>query len=200
MVGRLRPGVGAERARRELDAIAHDPVPAFSRAPWASLGAGLLVSSLQDDVTRGVKPALLAVLGAVMLVLAIACVNVTNLLLARGAQRRGEFAMRAALGAGRTRMIRQLLTESLLLAVLGGALGMAVAEIGVRAFVALSPPGLPRVGAIAVDGAVFAFGLGITTLIGLLVGLIPALQASRHDLSIGFSWGTAPGAPLAVIN
>ena len=185
MAGRLLPGVGPERARRELDTIARDPVPAFSRAPWASLGAGLLVSPLQDDVTRGVKPALLAVLGAVMLVLAIACVNVTNLLLARGAQRRGEFAMRAALGAGRTRMIRQLLTESLLLAILGGALGMAVAEIGVRAFVALSPPGLPRAGAIAVDGAVFAFGLGITTVIGLLIGLIPALQASRHDLSIG---------------
>ena len=89
---------------------------------------GLTVSSLQDDVTRGVKPALLAMLGAVVLVLAIACVNVTNLLLARGAQRRGEFAMRAALGAGRGRLIRQLLTESLLLAVIGGALGMVVAD------------------------------------------------------------------------
>ena len=121
----------------------------------------------------------LPVLGAVILVLLIACVNVTNLLLARGAQRRGEFAMRAALGAGRLRLIRQLLTESLLLAILGGAFGMMVAQVGVRALVALSPPGLPRVSAIGLDGPVFAFALGITALIGLLVGLIPAL----HDLS-----------------
>jgi putative ABC transport system permease protein len=185
MVGRLRPAVGADQATRELDTIARTQVPEFRRMPWASLKRGLIVNALQDDVTRGVKPALLAVLGAVILVLVIACVNVTNLLLSRGAQRRGEFAMRAALGAGRTRMIRQLLTESLLLAILGGTLGMMVAEFGVRALVSLSPPGLPRVGAIRVDGAVFAFGIGVTTLIGLLVGLIPALHASRSDLHIG---------------
>jgi putative ABC transport system permease protein len=143
------------------------------------------VNSLQDDVTRGVKPALLAVVGAVLLVLAIACVNVTNLLLARGAQRRGELSMRAALGAGRARLIRQLLTESLLLALAGGALGIVIAEIGVRALVALSPLELPRVGAIGVDGPVFAFALGISTLIGMAVGLIPALQASRDELHIG---------------
>ena len=140
-----------------------------------------IAASLQDEVTRGVKPALLAILGAVILVLVIACVNVTNLLLARGVHRRGEFALRAALGAGRSRLIRQLLTESLLLAAMGGVVGMAVAMLGVRALVALSPPGLPRVGAIGVDGAVFAFGLGITTLIGLAFGLIPALQAARSD-------------------
>ena len=93
--------------------------------------------------------------------------------------------MRAALGAGRTRMIRQLLTESLLLAALGGALGMVVAEFGVRALVALSPPSLPRVGAISVAGPVFVFALGITTLIGLVVGLVPALHASRNNLHTG---------------
>ena len=130
--------------------------------------ARFIVNSLQDEVTGAVKPALLAVLGAVLLVLTIACVNVTNLLLARGAQRRGEFAMRAALGAGRTRMIRQVLTESLLLSILGGALGMAVAEFGIRALITLSPPGLPRVNAIGIDGAVVAFGIGITTLIGVV--------------------------------
>jgi putative ABC transport system permease protein len=178
MVGRLRPGVGTEQARRELDVITNTPVPEFARPAWASLKQGLSVNSLQDDITRGVRPALLAVLGAVMLVLLIACVNVTNLLLARGAQRRGEFAIRAALGAGRTRLIRQLLTESLLLAVAGGALGMLVAEYGVGALVALSPSGLPRVNAIGIDGAVF----GITTLVGLAVGLVPALHASRNDL------------------
>src|SRR4029078_5015452 len=123
----------------------------------------------QEEVTEGVRPALLAVLGAVLLLLAIACVNVTNLLLARGAQRRGEFAVRSALGASRTRMIRQLLTESLLIALLCAALGMVVAEFGVRVLVPLCPPGLPRAGAIRVDGAAFAFGMGLTTLIGMAV-------------------------------
>jgi putative ABC transport system permease protein len=185
MAGRMPTDTGADQARRELDGIAHAPVPEFSRPPWASLEQGFIMNSLQDDITQDVKPALLAVLGAVMLVLLIACVNVTNLLLARGAQRRGEFAVRAALGAGRRRMIRQLLTESLLLATIGGALGMVVAEIGVRALVALSPPGLPRTTAIGLDGTVFAFGMGITTLIGLVVGLVPALHVSRSDLHLG---------------
>lgn len=185
IVGRLRPGVNTDQARRDLNLIARTPVPEFPRAPWASLQHGLIVDSLQEAVTRGVKPALLAILGAVMLLLLIAGVNVTNLLLARGAQRRGEFALRVALGAARPRLIRQLLTESLLLAAIGGALGMLVAQNGARALVALSPPGLPRVDAIAVDGAVLAFALGITTLIGLAVGLIPALHVSRHDLRAG---------------
>lgn len=185
MVGRLRPGIGTEQAKRELDAIAHTPVPEFPRARWAAMKNGLVVYLLQDEITRGVKPALLAVLGAVLLVLTIACVNVTNLLLARGAQRRGEFAMRVALGAGRTRLIRQLLTESLVLAGLGGVLGMVVAEFGLGGLIALSPPELPRVSAIAVDGAVFAFAFGVTALIGLAVGLIPALDASRGDSQTG---------------
>ncbi len=183
MVGRLKPGVGIDQARSELNTLARTPLPEFSRPRHASLQTGLLVNSLQDQVTRGVKPALMAVLGAVVLLLLIACVNVTNLLLARGANRRGEFAMRIALGAGRGRMIRQLLTESLLLAMLGGVLGLPVAVFGVRALVTLSPIELPRMVSIGVNGAVFAFALGITTLIGLGVGLIPALHASRGDLN-----------------
>ena len=184
MVGRLLPDITPDKARRELNAIAHNPAPEFPRAPWAALKHGFVVNSLQEEITSGVKPALLAILGAVVLVLLLACVNVTNLLLARGAQRRQEFAMRAALGARRGRIIRQLLTESLLLALIGGALGILVAEVGVRAFVALSPPELPRLAAIRIDGSVFAFGLGITSLIGLLVGLFPALHASRNNLHI----------------
>jgi len=190
LVGRLRPGVEIGQAKRELDTIARAPVPEFSRPRWASLGNGLTVNSLQSEITRAVKPALVAILGSVVLLLAIACVNVTNLLLARGAQRRGEFAMRAALGAGRARMIRQLLTECLLLAALGGALGMVVAELGVRALVAVSPPGLPRVGAIRLDGAVFAFGIALTTIVGLVFGLVPALQASRSDVHAGIQRGS----------
>src|SRR5215468_7615628 len=186
MVGRLRSGAGADQAGLEVDQILRDLMAIY---PTVLRDYGVpdrfIVNSLQDDITSAVKPALLAVLGAVMLLLMIACVNVANLLLARGAQRRGEFAVRAALGAGRTRMIRQLLTESLLLAVLGGALGMVMAELSVSVLATLSLPGLPRVGAIRVDGAVFAFGMGITTLIGLAVGLIPALHVSRGDLGAG---------------
>ncbi|MBZ5597187.1 MAG: ABC transporter permease [Acidobacteriia bacterium] len=185
MVGRLRAGVSIEQARSDLDLIAHAPVAEFPRPSWVSLEHGFITNALQDDVTRGVKPALLSVLGAVLLVLLIACVNVTNLLLARGAQRRGEFAMRAALGAAPPRLIRQLLTESLLLAILGGAVGMVVAQFGVRALVALSPPELPRVNAIGVDRTVFAFALGVTALVGLVVGLIPALHVSRSEPHIG---------------
>ena len=185
MVGRLRAGVSIDQARSDLDLIAHTPVAEFPRPSWVSLEHGFITNALQDDVTRGVKPALLSVLGAVLLVLLIACVNVTNLLLARGAQRRGEFAMRAALGAAPPRLIRQLLTESLLLAILGGVVGMVVAQFGVRALVALSPPELPRVNAIGVDSTVFGFALGVTALVGLMVGLIPALHVSRSEPHIG---------------
>ena len=185
MVGRLRAGSSVPAARRDLGRIARTPLAGYPRAPWASLNAGLIVNPLQQEITRGVRPALLAVLGAVALLLLIACVNVTNLVLARGAQRRGEFAMRAALGAQRGRLIRQLLTESLLLAFLGGSLGMMAAELGLSAIVALSPPELTRIAAIQMNGTVFAFAAGVTGLIGLFVGLAPAIDTSRADLRAG---------------
>jgi putative ABC transport system permease protein len=185
MAGRLKAGVARERAALELEQIARTRWAEFPRPPWASLAHGLIVDSLKDDVARGVKPALLAILGAVLLVLAIACVNVVNLLLARSAQRRAEFATRAALGAGRMRIVRQLITESLLLASIGGALGVGVAMAGVRALIALSPRGLPRIEAIAVDPVALGFAVGITTLIGLAAGLIPALHISREELHLG---------------
>jgi putative ABC transport system permease protein len=177
---RLRPGVGMQQATRELDALGR-AVLREQRPQTYGDNVAFRAVSLRDDFTEGVKPALLAILGAVILVLVIACVNVTNLLLARGVQRRGDFALRAALGAERGRLIRQLLTESLLLSAIGGIAGMGVATLGLRALVALSPPGLPRVGAIRVDGTVFLFGLVVTTLIGLAFGLVPALQAARSD-------------------
>jgi putative ABC transport system permease protein len=185
LVSRLAPGVAVDQARAELGRIARTPVQEFPRVPWASLENGLGVTSLQADVTRSIRPMLVAVLVAVMLVLAIVCVNVTNLMLARGAQRRGEFAMRAALGAGRTRLARQVLTESLALALAGGVLGMFVAEAGIHAIVALSPPELPRADAIRLDGTVFAFGLLLSTIVGVVAGILPAIGATGHDLHRG---------------
>ncbi len=179
-VGRLRAGTGVDQATREADQLAQ-AVIREQRPETYGRGMRLVALPLRYEVTRGVRPVLLAILGAVLLVLAIACVNVTNLLLARGVQRRGEFALRAALGASQGRMVRQLLIESLLLALVGGAAGVAVALLGVRAVVALAPAGLPRVDAIGIHGVVLAFALGITTLAGLAFGAIPAWQAAHSD-------------------
>ena len=191
IVGRLRQDASLEQARGELDQLLRDMATIYGAA-IADYGvpAQFVVTSLQHDITGAVRPAFVAVLGAVGLLLAIACVNVTNLLLGRGAQRRGEFAMRAALGAGRGRLIRQLLTESVLLALLGGGLGLLAATVGVRALVALSPPELPRVNAIELDTTVFAFALGVSMLIGIAVGLVPGLHASRTDLHSGMHPGS----------
>jgi len=183
MVARLKPGMNKEQGASELDTS----LPPFARAHAKGFeGAGgvpqgVILTSLHNNLVAGVKTTLLAILGAVVVVLLIACVNVTNLLLARAAQRRGEFAMRAALGARQSRLLRQVITESLLLAALGGLVGIAVAEMGVRALVALSPPALPRVDAIRVDTAVLIFALLMTTCVGVMVGLIPALQSARSD-------------------
>jgi len=187
MIGRLRFGVTPLQARSEADGILRVLGQLYAKGYDSSGGApqGMIVSSLQSDLTRGVRPALLAVLGAVLLLLLIACVNVTNLLLARGAQREAEFAMRAAFGAAQSRLIRQMLTESLLLALFGGTLGIGFAAAGVRALVALSPPGLPRVSAIGIDSSMFLFALGITTFIGTGAGLVPAFKASRAQLQLG---------------
>jgi len=182
MVGRLKPGASMDQAKGDLAWISKTPVAEFPRPGWTTLAHGVIVDSLQEDVTRGVKPALSAIFGAVILVLLIACVNVTNLILARGAQRQGEFRMRAALGATPPRLLGQLVTESLLLAIFGGACGVLVTQAGIRLLLAVSPSGLPRVNAIRLDGAVFAFAFGITVFVGLVVGLVPAWHASRGKL------------------
>lgn len=183
MIGRLRDGVAPHQAADELTVQLKAFAPLFSTGYESSGGApqGILVNPLQDDVSRAVKPALLAILGAVFLVLLIASINVTNLVLARGAERRGEFALRSALGAGRTRMIRQLLAESLLIAAAGGALGLAFAAFGIRAIVAMSPPDLPRTGDVRIDAVALAFAIVVTTFVGICVGLLPALHASAND-------------------
>ena len=185
MAGRLRPGVSRDVAAQELSSIARSPWQQFPRPPWASLERGLIVDFLQDGIVHAVKPALLAVFGAVIIVLAIACVNVINLLLARSAQRAGEFAIRGALGASRRRILRQLVTESMLLTFLGGVLGIAAAVTGVRVIVSLSPSELPRLNAITFDPAACLFATALITMIGLVAGTVPALHISRNDLQSG---------------
>ena len=182
LAARMKPGIPRDQAIAELAQIARSPLPDFPRPRWASLENGLIVDRLQGSVAHTVKPALLAIMGAVVLVLTIACVNVLNLLLARGTERRGEFAVRAALGASRRRVLRQLVTESLLLSLLGGLCGVGVAYGGVRALIALSPPGLPRLDAITLNSAALLFALAVTTVIGLLTGVLPAIHLSRADL------------------
>lgn len=179
-VGRLGRAIGIDQAAGDVAAVGQRVIVEQRPETYAA-EVMFGVASLQDDVTRSVRPALLAVFGASALVLAIVCVNVSNLFLARGVRRRSEFALRAALGAGRTRLIRQMITESFVLALLGGGLGLGLSIVGVRVLVALSPPGLPRLNAIGLDGAVFAFALTVTTAVGLLFGLIPARQAARTD-------------------
>ena len=190
MIARVRADGSVGQAISELDTIARTSLPEFARPSWAALGRGFIVSPLKEDVVAAVRPALLAILGAVALMLVIASVNVINLLLARAAQRSGEFALRAALGAGRGRMIRHLLTESLLLTAVGGALGMIVAEGGVRMFVAVAPAALPRANAIEVDGAALTFGLVITMIVGIAVGVIPAFRASTTRLQSSLQFGS----------
>jgi predicted permease len=155
---------------------------------------GFGVEPLRDSIVGDVRKSLLVLLGAVALVLLIACANVANLLLVRATGRKREFAIRTALGASRARIVRQLLTESLLLAGTGGVLGLALGFAGVRALLAINPAGLPRIGedgaAVGVDWRVLGFTLGVSMLTGILFGLFPAMSASRADLNSSLKEGS----------
>ncbi len=177
-VGRLKPGVTMEQAQADMGAIAKRIDDQYFQS-----GYGINLVRLRDQDTRKVKPALLVLLGAVAFVLLIACTNVANLLLARAAMREKEISIRLALGAGRSRIIRQLLTESALLALFGGAVGLLLAIWGLDALVALSPADIPRLDQIGIDGKVLGFTFAVSLLTGFIFGLVPALQASNPDLN-----------------
>jgi len=181
MIGRLRPGATVPEAQAELDAIAASLRKEFRE--YATPGLALTVGPLHRDAVREARPILLALFGGVALVTLIACANVANLLLARATRRDREIALRAALGASRGRTARQLLTESLLLALLGGAAGLAVAWGVLRVLLALRPASLSRIQSAGLSPSVLAFTLGVTAAVGILSGLAPAAAALRRGLS-----------------
>jgi len=180
-VGRLRDGVTVAQASADLDRIERDLVRQF---PDKIDGYTVRAVPLLESMVGGVQRPLLILFGAVGFVLLIACVNVSNLLLARATTRTGEIAVRAALGAGRWRLLRQLLAESMILSVIGGAAGLLLGSWGVRALMSVAPADLPRSTAVNMDGTVLVFSLGLSVLAGLVFGTVPAIVGSRPDLSV----------------
>ncbi|MGA7286803.1 MAG: ABC transporter permease, partial [Terriglobales bacterium] len=178
-IGRLKPGVTIEQAAADMKAITNNLAAAY---PDANKGIGASLIPLKQWVVGGVRPLLLVLLASVGFVLLIACVNVANLLLARSTGRTREFAIRAAVGASQGRVLRQLLTESVLLALVGGALGLLLAAWGTRAALGVLPTTLPRAEEIGLDARVLLFTLAISLFAGVLFGLAPALKMSPGNL------------------
>jgi putative ABC transport system permease protein len=180
VIARLKPGVTIEQAQSEMDAISARLEEAY---PDTNRGRGAHVVSMSEEVVGQIRPALVVLLGASGFVLLIACVNVANLLMARGAARQKEIAIRSALGARRRRIVRQLLTESLLLAALGGAAGLLLALWGIDVLKAYVPVSLTQAAGASIDLSVLGFTSGVSLLTGLIFGSAPALQSSRPDLN-----------------
>jgi putative ABC transport system permease protein len=187
-VGRLKPGVSIEQASAAMNTIAGRLAESY---PKTNGGWGVNLIPLREELVGKARGYLLTLFGAVMFVLLIACANVANLLLARAASRRKENAIRAALGAGRFRLLRQFLVESLLLAGVGGALGLALSFWSLDALIALSPNDVPGLAKATIDGRVLGFTLALSLLTTLLFGLAPAWQASRPDLNEALKEGGA---------
>ncbi len=185
VAGRLKPGISLAQSNAQLK-IAADQ---YRRLHPEDMDpkSGFAVQPLRDSIVAGSRKSLFVLIGAVGFVLLIACANVANLLLVRATGRKREFAIRAAMGATRVRIVRQLLTESIVLSITGGVLGLLLGYAGVRALLAVSPAGLPRIGengsAITLDWRIFVFTLGVSLLTGILFGLFPAFSASRPDLN-----------------
>lgn len=189
VVGRLRPGVTLGQAQADMNVVA----ARLARQYIDDKDQGIRVASLYESLIGGVRPALLVLLGAVTLVLLIACVNISNLQLARAAARRKEMGMRVALGAARGRLIRQLLTESVLLASGGGLLGLALGAVAIRILRVAAPANIPRIQNLGLDGGVLCFTAALSLFVGILFGVLPALVSSKADVNDALKQGAGKG-------
>jgi putative ABC transport system permease protein len=183
MIGRLKPGVTTAQAELETRSIQ-------AGLPLGSVGYTINLIPLYKQMSAGVRRLVLVLLATVAFVLLIACANVANLLLTRATSRQREIAIRVALGAGRLRIVRQLLTESVLLSLLGGAIGIALASWGNSVLVSLIPKDVPRIQEVGIDLRILAFGFGISFITGIVFGLVPALQSSKVDLNESLKEGS----------
>jgi putative ABC transport system permease protein len=179
-VGRARPGISIAQVIAEVRGIGEQLAAQY---PDQNEGVGLAAVPLHEDTVGNIRKAVLVLLGAVGLVLLIACTNVANLLLARAAAREGEMAVRSALGAGRGRLVRQLMTESLILGIVGGGLGLLLAVWGVDALISLEPQGIARLSEVRIDRGVVLFTIGLSLVTGMLFGIVPAFQATRTSMA-----------------